>query len=167
MKKTTCAIFLLNQSKTHYLVCKPTKVEGLSFGNYCYDLPKGIQEIYSNNETENHDYAKQTAIRELQEETGLIILNDDNLIDLHKTPYNKEKDLHIFFYYDKDNTLLNDLNQLHCDSYFEHNQVSYPEVCGYELLSIQDLFLNKQQGFCKSMEKALNKKINQIKELCQ
>ena len=83
-----------------------------------FDIPKGI--------IEEHETAIEAAIREVKEETGIVLTNTE-LHDLGQHVYLKGKDLHIFkCRYDIDIKLLK------CSSEFTRNGQSWPEVIGYD-----------------------------------
>ena len=82
MKKCSCGFIVATDNG--WLLCHPTN----SANNW--DLPKGVAE-----EGEHHF---QAAMRELKEETGLELnCFAPQPIDLGQHPYNKDKDLHLFY----------------------------------------------------------------------
>lgn len=89
-----------------------------------YDFPKGCVD---EGET---DIA--AAIRELREETGLVVSESD-LIDAGVHPHNKEKDIHLFIH--KVN-VLPDPSSLVCTSYFETpSGKRLPEMNSFKIIS--------------------------------
>lgn len=164
-KDVTCATILLSQDKKRILVGKITLQEK-------YDLPKGKNE---SNETE-----LQTAIRELYEETGLLI--DKSVYEKYlkfkvdNMYYNKEKNISLFFVYDENNEFINNenLKNLTCNTYFtidkykdrnqvkdidnDNNDKKYPEISGYRTVNINTVFFDVEYAkkiFNKSMVKIL------------
>lgn len=107
-KATTCATVLLSKNRQRILMGQ------ITLSRNKYDLPKGRAEP-----NESH---LDAAIRELKEETGLIIpasAYEEYLpFALQNYSYNHEKNISIFFLYDKDDIWLNDLSKLECKSYF-------------------------------------------------
>jgi 8-oxo-dGTP pyrophosphatase MutT (NUDIX family) len=133
MKKISAALILTNGEV--FLGCYST-------GNNFYDLPKG--------QIEENETPIEACIREAKEETG-IILKAENLQDLGKHPYNKQKDLHIFLF--KTNELPN-LDTMDCTTYFTHPYTGkeLKEVDGYKYIS----FAKKEQFVLKNMSKVLD-----------
>lgn len=164
-KTITCATILLSKDKKHILVGKI----GLQKK---YDLPKGRMET---GESEI-----ETAIRELKEETGLVI-DKFNYVQHQKNSirnlfFNKDKNISIFFIYDKDNIWINDenMNKLKCSTYFTLNEnknnptinmKQYPELEGFKKVDIHEILNSSQQStiayklFNKSMAKVLLSKL--------
>ena len=107
-KATTCATVLLTKDRQDILM------GSITLSRNKFDLPKGRAEP-----NESH---LDAAIRELKEETGLIISATEYEeylpFSLQNYSYNHEKNISIFFLYDKDGVWLKDLNQLKCNSYF-------------------------------------------------
>ncbi len=91
--------------------------------NYGFDFPKG--------EVDDGERDIDAAIRELHEETS-IILSRDNLVDIGVYPHNKKKDIHLFLC--KVNELPNP-KYLKCTSFFELNGKQIPEIDFYEIIS--------------------------------
>lgn len=122
-KHTTCAIVIADCSKK-ILGCHATgRKPGEGF-----DFPKGMAE-----ENEEHIDA---AVRELLEETNLT-LDKSKLTDLGIHKHNQEKDIHIFIYLtDK----FPDISTLKCNSFFELNKKTYPEVNSYEIITPENRY---------------------------
>lgn len=110
----TCGILL--HTKDGYLLCHPT---GREHGIGCHDIPKGMKE---EGETE-----WQCAVRELREETGLVIPegSEADAVDLGRHPYNIKKDIHLFYC----ETEEIDRDSLVCTSMVP--RTGKPEVDGY------------------------------------
>ena len=82
----SCGIILAhtpNGKPEGWLLCHPTN------GGKRWDLPKGLAEP-------GEDHLK-AALRELFEETGVLLFSLLGLIDLGQHPYTKDKDLHLFY----------------------------------------------------------------------
>jgi len=120
-KYITAAVVIIN-SDGDILGCRTT-------GRGKYDFPKGMVEDYESD--------VEGAVRELVEETGIII-STDNLIDCGLYPHgNSEKFIHIFLY---QTDVFPDLDDLECTSYFERDGKSYPEVDGYSIIKKDERF---------------------------
>lgn len=78
-RKLSCAVLLLD-GPGQLLLCHVT-------GTRWWDVPKGLQDP--------GETPRQTAVRELAEETGLV-LEPDVLLDLGRIAYRPGKDLHLF-----------------------------------------------------------------------
>ena len=120
----TCAMVIINSNGDILGVHATGKAP-----NYGYDFPKGLAE-------DNED-DKSAALRELMEETGIVISNQDdpNIIDCGIYPHNKNKLIHIFLYRTDE---FPDVDMLKCDSYFEADGKMLPEVDGFEIIPKED-----------------------------
>ena len=127
----------------HILACQPYARRATPKN---YDLPKGHWE-------EGEDL-RETAVREMMEETGFLITHPDSLIDLGRFSYIPTKDLHIFFYA---LDALPEPDTLICDSYFEHKGVEVPEVVGYKHVAVDDL-----QWFFPSLQKVIHQALEKF-----
>ncbi|PLT28651.1 NUDIX hydrolase [Peribacillus deserti] len=139
MKQVSAALFLTDGEK--FLGCHAT-------GRKYYDLPKGLI-----NEGED---AAAACIREVQEETGLVIPVED-LVDLGIFSYTSQKSLHIFLC--KRNHLPA-TSTLECTSTFVHyyTKKSVPEVDGYVYISYSE----KEKYVTKNMNKTLDEVLKRI-----
>jgi len=126
MKEKVTAGIVIIDKEGNILGCHATgKPE-----NTGYDFPKGC--------VEKGEPDIVTAIRELKEETGLVVSESD-LIDAGIHPHNKEKDIHLFIY--KVNVLPNTVT-LKCTSYFElPNGKVLPEMDGYKIISKSERYM--------------------------
>lgn len=104
-----------------------------------YDLPKG--------HWEEGETPLETAIREMEEETGFYITHPDQMIDLGQFDYLPTKDLHLFLY---SIDALPEPATLKCSTSFEHKGKQVPEVIGYRHVDVDDL-----QWFFPSMQRVL------------
>lgn len=105
------------------------------------DLPKG--------HVEKGESYKETALREVYEETGLRLPSEE-LEELGHFEYTNYKDLHLFLY---KTTKLPELASLHCNSQFtnQFGQV-VPEATGFEYLSFRESkFYPKLQPILRSI----------------
>lgn len=131
-EKVTAAVVIIN-SRGDILGCHATGRPDYTG----FDFPKGIVE-----KGESHI---DGALRELREETGIILKRED-LIDCGQHSHNKEKDIHIFMYQTEQ---MPDINKLVCSTYFEirnnrrapliddeqnNDTVKLPEVNKYEII---------------------------------
>ena len=117
MKKVTTAIVIINPDGD-ILGCHGTNKPR----NSGFDFPKGLVEP---DETDI-----EAAIRELREETSLV-LDDDQLIDCGVHPHNKEKNIHIFLH---KTDVIPDPKNLGCQSFFTVNDKEYPECDFFEII---------------------------------
>jgi len=120
MKIVTCALVIIDKYG-NILGChgtgKPTE-NG-------YDFPKGCAE-----QGENH---LDAALRELMEETGIILSKSEPIIDAGIHSHNKRKDIHIFIYRIKQ---FPDIKTLNCTSYFlDRNGKEAPEMDSFKIIS--------------------------------
>ncbi len=73
--------------------------------DYCYDIPKG--------HVEDGETPLEAAMRELREETGLVLPGNQEIYEIGHVGYNSKKSLHLF-----STEMEVDLDRLHCDSMF-------------------------------------------------
>ena len=99
MKKTTCAVVIINK-EGDILGCH-------SMGSVTYDFPKGC--------VEPGESDIDAAVRELKEEAGICV-DKETLIDCGIYNHNREKYIHIFI---KQVSEFPNLNSLYCTTYFE------------------------------------------------
>ena len=78
-RQLSCAVLLLDEPG-QLLLCHVT-------GTRWWDVPKGLQDP--------GETPRETAVRELAEETG-VVLAPDGLLDLGRIDYRPGKDLHLF-----------------------------------------------------------------------
>lgn len=98
--------------------------------------PKGSWTVFKGQREEGETLI-ETAIRELQEESGIDVMNDDRLNKYTSTsPFYvfglNDKTVHIFLLQDKENAL--DNYKFNCNSYFEQ----IPEISEYEWFELED-----------------------------
>jgi len=117
-KKVTAAVVIINKNGD-ILGCHGTNKPKDSG----FDFPKGL--------VEDNESDISGALRELYEETGLV-LHETDLIDCGVHPHNKEKDIHIFLY--RTDTMP-DITKLVCNSFFELYGKQFPEVDFFEIIS--------------------------------
>lgn len=133
MKKLSAGLLLTDENK--FLVCHVT-------GRNFYDIPKGLV-------GENEEPVKACA-REVAEETGLMI-REEELIDLGRYPYTKEKDLHLFALVRKE---LPDTKNMKCTSFFlDRAGRKIPEVDGFRYITFDE----KERYLVKSMVDVIDK----------
>lgn len=129
--ETSCGVVLSNG--THILGCIPY---GMPKTKHYLDIPKGRKN--------SGESPIQTALRELREETGLI-LSKESLIDLGTFKYRPEKNLHLFFFEKEDISWY--IGDYHCTSKFIINGIEVSEMVGYELVSYEEI----EKKFFKSL----------------
>ena len=113
-----CSVGVLFIHDKKLLMCK-----SYSWNRGLYDLIKG--------KLETGETPVDTILRECWEEAN-ILLDTKRLIDLGEHSYIKNKNLHLFRYdsIEVDNF---DINNCKCNSYFEYEGKSVPEIVGYKL----------------------------------
>ena len=100
---------------------------GHSTGNKHWDIPKGTMD--------HGESVVETALRELKEETSLILTPDD-IVDIGHHEYTPRKDLHLFLYRTDDLPSLNDIS---CVSRCERNGKWIPELDAFRYSPIKDI----------------------------
>lgn len=132
MKQISCGVVIINDNKI--LACKPY---GKKLQKIGYDIPKGhLEEI---------ETYRQCAVRELFEETGIIVMSE-SLIYQGIFDYSKHKDLALFVSYDKVN-----IDNCFCNSTF--NLADGREV--KEIVSYEWISTNELNRFYPNLEKVL------------
>lgn len=128
--KTCGIIYLLNDGK--FLICHATN-------NRYWSLPKGIKD--------KGESDIEAAIREIKEETGIIIDNPNKLYKYYDGVYNEFKDLAIFIYNSEETN--KNIKELTCTSmYFDiKDKKELPEVDRYMFIDIEGAkrFMNSSQ----------------------
>lgn len=148
MKKLSCGI-IIEDNKDRILACHPT---GKSFEKGNYDIPKGIREADDNSDIE-------TAVRELYEETGIQIPDNNMLTDLGMFEYLKDKDLHLF--YIKINNDFEHIGPFYCESTFiDLNDNYLPEINRYKFVDKGEL-----DWFYKSLQPVLEEAFNRLERM--
>ena len=121
-RNLSCAVLLLNE-RAQLLLCHVT-------GRRWWDVPKGLQEP--------GETPRQTALRELAEETGLV-LTAHELLDLGRIAYRPDKDLQLFAACRASDAL--DLSRCRCSSHFEDPRTGrpFPEVDAFAWVPFADI----------------------------
>jgi len=117
MKAISCGVIIIDTNTNKLLACHPSRH---SYADGNWDIPKGHVEHY-----EEHI---DTALRELWEESGIILKRED-LFDCGMFEYTKYKDLHV--YVAKTSV---DLSKLYCSTYFKTDGIEVKEVDNYKLI---------------------------------
>lgn len=104
-----------------------------------FDIPKG--------HWEEGETVLETALREMEEETGFYITHPEQMVDLGCFDYIPTKDLHVFLYAID---ALPQADMLKCSTNFEYKGREVPEVIGYRHVDLDDL-----QWFFPSLQKVL------------
>ena len=119
----TCGVFLLDRDN-QLLICHPTGKS--DFGNV-WSIPKGLQDDGERDE--------ETAVRELLEETGIEI-EEEELFFIGKNKY-KNKNKVLYAYFIKLNKYKKEI-KLFCDSTFKKNNIYLPEIDKYNWVNLND-----------------------------
>lgn len=133
MKQVSCGFVFVDTKAHKILMVHPTNQRDF------WDLPKGRRE--------KGESSLQAAIREVQEETSIVIdENNDNIVEYGEFNYNKHKNIHLFACFDKKFSPFS----LKCESMVEgrHGNV-FPEVDDFEMFDIEDAI----ELMCPSMKK--------------
>jgi 8-oxo-dGTP pyrophosphatase MutT (NUDIX family) len=104
-------------------------------GKNYWDIPKGRIEFFYD------ESAKDAALRELLEETGVNIYKEHDLITLGLYKYiPNKKDLYLFLVRDK-NCIKKVLScKLQCTSFFELHDKEYPENDKWKFINLKDRY---------------------------
>jgi 8-oxo-dGTP pyrophosphatase MutT (NUDIX family) len=134
MKTTSCGVLIFNEHG-QLLMAHAT-------GQRHWDIPKGG--------VDEGETPRQTAVREVQEETG-IVLNAQALEDIGHMAYTSRKDLHLFRIHL--HTRDCDIALCKCTSFFPHHLSGemVPEADRFKWVDVQDI----PQYAAKSMTAAL------------
>jgi 8-oxo-dGTP pyrophosphatase MutT (NUDIX family) len=122
MKTTSCGVLIFNEHG-QLLMAHAT-------GQRHWDIPKGG--------ADEGETPRQTAVREVQEETG-IVLDAQALEDIGHMPYTSRKDLHLF------RVVLHtrdcDIAQCRCTSFFPHHLsgLMTPEADRFKWVDVEDI----------------------------
>ena len=142
MEELSCGFIIVNKKNPEQiLACQPHGRRANTFGNY--DIPKG--------HLEDGETTLETAIRELREETGLIITNEE-IYDCGLFQYLKTKDLYVYLMFADI-----DIHELHCDSKFESHGKMVNEIVGYK-------WTNDYRLFYKSLQPIIQECLTHFKE---
>jgi len=120
LKKVTCGIIIQVAGKI---------LLGHSTNNIHWDIPKGIQE-------EGESY-KETALREVKEETGLV-LSSEEVLSVGFFKLNQLKDIALFRVSLKEI----DMSKLICSSMVIVEGGSFPELDYFRLFEKEDVLTN-------------------------
>lgn len=120
-KVISCGVIIIDKETRKLLACHPSMK---SYREKNWDIAKG--------HVERNETHVETALRELKEETG-IILKPDDLYDCGMFLYTKYKDLHL--YVAEYNV---DITKLKCSTYFNFEGRSPLEVDDYRLINDTD-----------------------------
>jgi 8-oxo-dGTP pyrophosphatase MutT (NUDIX family) len=130
VEKSCGIIYLLNSN--HFLICHATN-------SRYWSIPKGLKDAGEND--------IEAAIREMREETGIIINDPENLYKVYDGYYTKFKDLAAFMYMSKEDS--RDLKKFVCTSmyYDTEEKRELPEVDRYMFVDIDfaNRFMNTSQ----------------------
>jgi len=134
----TCGFFILDK-KYNVLICHPTNSSVDS-----WSIPKGLQE---NNET-----VKAAAIRELEEETSIIVESSDDFVRLPDSPYRKAKKQLVSYL-----LVVDSRPPTKCDSMVNKDGKVFPEIDEFKWVS-----LDKAEELLHHTQASLIDKIREI-----
>lgn len=117
MKVVSCGVIIIDKKTQKILACHPSMKR---YAKYCYDICKG--------HVEGKETHVQTALRELEEESG-IRLKPEDLFDCGLFMYTKYKDLHLYVA-----ECDVELSKLVCSTYFSFEGRRPLEVDDYMLI---------------------------------
>lgn len=117
----------------------------LPTGNNIWSFPKGLQE--------NNESYIETAIREVYEETGLVLDTELFKTNFYTQKYaKKDKQLVLLEYFSDTEILYNDII---CTSYFERNGKQFPENCDYMWVSLEEAYNHVHEAQQKILKQIL------------
>ena len=125
----SCATLIFAKSTKRFLLVHPTNSpfwERKGVPSKIWGLPKGINE--------GHETYLETAVRELEEETG-IKADSDYMFDIGLFDYKDDKQLYIFLY-----IMDSQVKNLHCDSTFtDTDGIDKPEIDKYRYVTAEEV----------------------------
>lgn len=119
--------------------------------NYAYDIPKG--------HIENGETPLEAAKRELKEETGIVLPDDQEIHEIGHVSYNSKKSLHLF------STELDiDLKSLHCDSTFVDSFGNVKQEVDHFILTdrCDQFFMNMRRHIMRELQRRYKVRLVQI-----
>lgn len=119
-KQISCGIIFIDATEEKILMVHPTNQRDY------WDFPKG--------RLESGETTLEAAIREVEEETSIVVDENDYIQDLGFYNYNKHKNLHMYSCVDKEFNI----NKLFCRTMVDHAEPPYPECDDFEMFSIED-----------------------------
>jgi len=114
------------------LICRPR------WDSDKWNLPKGG--------SDKGEIPIQAAIREIYEETNIVIDSTCHITDLGATSYGKKKLLYLFYI-----VLLDEPEELKCNSFFERDGKQIPEMVDYKWINPPDYKLYFSDKLSKSV----------------
>jgi len=138
--KITCGGLIHYNRKL--LICRPR------WDSELWNLPKGTMEP--------DETFIETATREIKEETGIVIDDTCEVIDLGTTSYTKKKIIHLFHI-----VLSKDPGELICNSFFERDGKQIPEMVDFKWIDFSDYPLYFSEKLSMSV-KLLNKGMKNV-----
>jgi len=141
-------VILYDTEKDAVLAVHPT---GRKWKNKEGGIATGVWNI-PGGEVDEGESKEESAIREIQEECN-IDLDKSKLKYLGFYDYTANKDLHFFFYPEKNI----DTSKMKCESYFENEEGKMlPEVNGYSLFNLEE----SMEMFFPVLQKVLKRILN-------
>lgn len=133
-KAITCGIIITDTRG--YLICHPTRSKW-------WDIPKGQMEP-------GESYV-ETAIRELREETGLVVA-PEQLTLLGKYNYKPKKDL-VLYYWQVD--IMFNIELMSCSATVEKNGIIFPEMDKFKIVTKNDMIKQVNPSLSKLLTEVL------------
>lgn len=129
--------------KNKMLICRPR------WDDERWNLPKGIME-------EGED-PLEAAIREIQEETNIVVDDNCQISDLGEVRYGKKKKLHLFFI-----ILSEEPEELKCNSFFDRDGKQIPEMVDFKWINPADYSLYFSEKLTESVRKILQRGLESV-----
>jgi len=130
-KQISCGIIFVDAKEEKILMVHPTNQRDY------WDFPKG--------RIEAGETTLEAAIREVQEESSIVMTDSDVINDLGFYHYNQHKNLHMYSCLEKEF----DIDVLFCDTMVPDKEPPYPECDDYKMFSIEDAI----DVMCPSMKR--------------
>lgn len=146
-KQISCGIIFVDVNEEKILMVHPTNQRDY------WDFPKG--------RIEAGETTLDAAIREVEEETSIVMNENDTINDLGFYHYNQHKNIHMYSCLEKEF----DVNVLFCDTMVPNTNPPYPECDDFKMFSIEDaidlMCPSMKRVFVYDLEPKIRKQIMQ------